>query len=216
MHMQKDLREAVASSLKQGVSREKIEALMMEGGWKQTEVQEALAAFVVTPEAVAIPVRAPVTFAKESYLYLMQMLSYIISSVAFLILWFQYLNVWMPDAVSDTYMITNAKELIRTGMSMLIVALPIFFLVSSSVRKTEAETADAPRNATKQGMLYLGAFAATIAASITLMVTVYQGLSGEATVRFLLKVLAILLVCGVTGFLARYELRSEKTRLKQA
>lgn len=215
--MQKDLREATSQALMQGLSREDVRALLKQGGWQKDEVEQALALFVDTDKPVAIPVRAPVRFAKESYLYLMQTISYVVSAIAFLILWFQYLNTWLPDPfISDSYRYESARSLIRTGLSMLIVALPIFLFVSSVIRKDEANRADAPQNPTKQGILYLGAFVASCAAAITLMVTIYAGLSGEATLRFLLKVLAVLTVCGATGWIARQELRTEAARKKSA
>ena len=215
--MQKDLREATAHALKQGLSREAIRDLLHQGGWQKDEVEQALGLFVDTSQPVAIPVRAPVRFAKEGYLYLMQTISYVVSAMAFLILWFQYLNTWLPDPlITDSYRVDSARSLIRTGLSMLIVSLPIFLLVSSSIRKDEADRADAPQNPTKQGILYLGVFIASCAAAITLMVTIYAGLSGEATARFLLKVLAVLLVCGATGWIARQELKTEASRKKTA
>lgn len=213
--MHKDLRSALESGLKQGLSRDTIRSLAKQGGWTEQEIQEAMASFVETELPIAIPVRKPVRFARETYLYLMQITSYVVSAIAFLILWFQYLNIWLPDNITDySYAQNSARDLIRIGLSMLIVSVPILLLVSRSIRRYEAAVPDAPLNSTKQGALYFGAFVASVVAAVTLMATVYTGLNGEATLRFLLKVLAILLVCGATTWLGRVELKQESIRRK--
>ena len=213
--MNKDLRLSVSRALEHGVSRENVRELVNKAGWTSKETDEVLETFVESPEPVAIPKREPVRFAKESYLYIMQVISYTTFAIAFLILWFQYLNKWLPDSVVGTYQDTSIVGLIRVGLSIFIVALPVFLGISWMINNHESKLTDGRQNAVKQGSLYLGSLVASIAASITLMVTVYTGLSGEATGRFLLKVLAILLVCGVTGFLAWRELRFEKDRRAQ-
>lgn len=210
--MNKDLRTSVAHALEQGISREDLRALLSDAGWSEKERNEALDAFIDTRHPIAIPKRSPLTLPKESYLYFMQVAFYTISAVAFLILWFQYINLWLPDPSTFSYQETSIRSLIRTGLSMLIVSLPVFLLVSWLIGRHEATQIDAPQNPLKQGFVYLGAVVASVTAAITMMVTVYEGLSGEATGRFFLKVLAILLVCAVTAYITWRELRSERER----
>lgn len=214
--MNKDLRTSVARALEQGVSRSAVRELVTKAGWTSKEVDEVIETFVESDAPVAIPRREPVRFAKESYLYIMQVISYTTVAVSFLILWFQYINQWLPDGdVIDSgygYQATAIRELIRVGMSMFIVAMPILLSISWVISKHEHQITDGKQNAVKQGSLYLGSLVASIAAAITLMVTIFAGLNGEATGRFLLKVLAILIVCGVTGYLAWRELRFERNR----
>ncbi|MBP7005892.1 hypothetical protein KBB27_02095 [Patescibacteria group bacterium] len=211
--MNRDLRTAVGHALEQGISRSELRETLARAGWTEKEREEALQTFVESSHPIAIPVRAPVTLAKESYLYFMQVLFYTLSAIAFLILWFQYINIWLPTdptGYSDAY--SSTRELIRTGLSMLSVSLPVFLLTSYFVTKHETGLVEAPQNALKQGFMYLGAIAASVTAAVTLMTTIYTGLNGEATSRFLLKVLAILLICGLTAFLASHELRSDRER----
>lgn len=210
--MNRDLRLAVANALEKGLSRQDLNALLAEAGWSEKERAEALGAFLESPHPIAIPKRAPLTLAKESYLYFMQVAFYVVSAIAFLILWFQYINLWIPDPLTYPYAQNEIRSLIRTGLSMLIVSLPIFLGISLLIGKHEKSRPDAPENPIKQGFIYLGAVTASVTAAITLMTTIYQGLSGEATGRFLLKVLAILLVCGVTALITGRELRGQKRR----
>lgn len=211
--MNKDLRASVAHALEQGISREDLRTLLGKAGWSEKERDEALDAFIDTPHHLAIPKRSPLTLPKESYLYFMQVAFYTITAVAFLILWFQYINLWLPDPQNaDSYMIASVRSLIRTGLSMLIVSLPVFLGVSWLIGRHEATQVDAPQNALKQGFVYLGAIVASVTAAITLMVTVYEGLSGEATSKFFLKIFAILLVCAITAYITWRELRSGRER----
>lgn len=215
-HMNKDLRTSVARALEQGVSRQELTALLTEAGWSETERTEALGAFLDSPHRVAIPKRSPLTIPKESYLYFMQVAFYVVTAIAFLILWFQYINLWIPDPemAAYPYAQNEIRSLIRVGLSMLIVALPVVLGVSWLIGRHEATQPDAPENPIKQGFIYLGAIVASVTAAITLMITIFQGLSGEATGRFLLKVLAVFLVCGVTALITGQELRGKKLRMK--
>ncbi len=210
--MQKDLRLAVIRALEQGHSSQEVKTTLEKGGWSPEEIQEVLQSLIVGEKGAVLPVRKPVTFAKESYLYLMQAIAYIAVSISMLVLWFQYLNLWLPDALSSDYSYTreSAQSLIRTGLSILIVAFPVFAYVSHLIREMEASFANAPQNTTKQGVLYLMSFVASMVAIITLMVTVFQGLNGEATLRFFAKVVGILALCGWTGWIARRELALTK------
>lgn len=210
--MQKDLRWAVIHAFEQGHSSQEIQQTLKKGGWSSEEIQEVLQSLIVSEKGAVLPVRKPVTFAKESYLYLMQAMAYIAVSISMLVLWFQYLNLWLPDVLSGdySYMRESAQNLIRTGLSILIVAFPVFAYVSHIIRDMEANFANAPQNTTKQGTLYLMSFIASMVAIITLMVTVFQGLNGEATLRFFAKVLGILALCGWTGWIARRELALAK------
>lgn len=214
--MNKDLRQSVANALEQGVSRKDVREMVAKAGWTDKEADEVLGTYVESTLPVAIPKREPITYAKESYLYFMQVISYTAFAVAFLILWFQYINLWLPLGALESYQATSIRELIRIGLSILIVSLPVLLGISYIISKHESQMSDRQQNPVKQGSLYLGALAASIAAAITLMVTIYMGLNGEATGRFLLKVFAILLVCGITGFLAWRELRFKKDMREQA
>ncbi len=213
--MNKDLRTSVARALEQGVSRSAVRELVSKAGWTPEEINEVMETFVESDAPVAIPRREPVRFAKESYLYIMQVISYTTVAVSFLILWFQYINQWLPEGDVYGYQATSVREFIRVGMSMFIVAMPVLLSISWVISKHEHQITDGKQNAVKQGSLYLGSLVASIAAAITLMVTIFAGLNGEATGRFLLKVLAILIVCGVTGYLAWRELRFERNRKQQ-
>lgn len=213
IHMNRDLRLAVGHALEQGISRDILRETLTRAGWTEKEREEALETFVESTHPIAIPVRAPTTLAKESYLYFMQVFFYTLTAIAFLILWFQYINLWIPTDTINAYGDSSgARDLIRTGLSILIVSLPVFLVVSRFIAKHESRLVEPPQNALKQGFMYLGAVAASVTASITLMMTVYTGLNGEATARFLLKGLALLLICGLTAFLASYELRSDRER----
>lgn len=213
--MQKDLRIAVIRAFEQGHSSQEVRSSLEKGGWSEEEIQEVLQSVVVSDNHLVLPVRKPVTFAKESYLYLMQAVAYIAVIISMLVLWFQYLNLWIPDplgGVNDYRYVREAVEgLIRTGLSILIVALPVFVYVSHLIRRMEESFANAPQNTTKQGVLYFMSFVASMVAIITLMITVFQGLNGEATLRFGLKVLMILGLCAFTGWVARRELALTKS-----
>jgi hypothetical protein len=133
--------------------------------------------------------------------------------VAFLNLIFETLNRAMPDVLSGQYTFgyqTYDYEAIRSSLATLIIAFPAYLILSYFWTKF-AHTGKLSEYNTwlRKWMMYLVLFIVAVTALIDLVVLVRYFVSGEITLRFVLKVLAVLVTSGLVGGYYIQELRSE-------
>jgi hypothetical protein len=128
----------------------------------------------------------------------------IVSIVSFLTLVFNYVDVQMPD-LQDWRM--GQLSAIRGSIASLVIVWPVTMFMAWLIGK------DLKKEKEKQGiwvrkwLLHLMLFLSAITIIIDLVTLVGTFLDGELTLRFVLKVLSVLIVAGVVFW---YELRELK------
>jgi hypothetical protein len=195
----------VRESLGRGVPRADIEAVLARAGWDAADVTAALGAF--SAEAFPVPVPRPRVSlsARDAFLYLVLFTTLYMSAVNFGGLVFDLINRAFPDPVLDAPGGYRASgDGMRWAVSTLIVTFPVFLYVS---RITGREVARDPRkraSAVRRWLTYLTLFVAACVLIGDLIVLVHSALSGELTVRFVLKVITAGLIAGlVFGYYLR-------------
>lgn len=140
---------------------------------------------------------------KDFFLWAGTVIAFYGSAFAFVALVFDYLNHLLPDQLSyytgDPYSSGIANE-----MASLLVLFPLFLFLMRTIRMTIAQDATRADIWVRRWAIFLTLFAASAAmvgGIITLLVYFFQG---DVTLRFLLKVLVILVTAGATyaAFLA--------------
>ncbi len=151
--------------------------------------------------AFAVPVprpRAQVS-ARDAFWYLLMFGALYTSAFYFGDLLFGFINRAFPDDLSYNDRTEYVERGIRWATAALIVAFPVFLF---TVRKTGKEVAADPtrrNSAIRKWLTYmtlLVAAAVIVTDGITL---VYNVLSGELTLRFILKVLVVAVIASA-GF----------------
>ena len=118
----------------------------------------------------------------------------------FTALLFSLINLYFPDPAQSYWEIERAAETIRFTIAMVIVFFPTYIVLTRVVQKTRrTETDGAYLNLTKW-LIYLSLLAAGAVLLGDLVSVIYTFLNGEVTVRFLLKVAAILFFFGLAFF----------------
>jgi hypothetical protein len=144
------------------------------------------------------PVRARVT-PKDFFLWLGAMAFFYVSVFAFISLIFSYLDFVFPDALQyysgDPYSGGVSYE-----MASIIVLFPLFLVLMRVIHRTIETDATRADVWVRRWALYLTLFLAGITVAADLITLVMYFFNGDVTLRFGLKVLAILLVAGA-GFL---------------
>ncbi len=146
------------------------------------------------------------TTPKDFFLWAGAMITLYASVIALISLFFDYINYAFPDTLKDYYYY-GAPQI--TDMSMeiatLVVLFPTFLILMRIIRK-DIEAESGKRDIwIRRWALFLTLFAAGATIAGDLITLLYYFLSGEEmTVRFLLKVLVVLLVAsaGFMHFLA--------------
>ncbi len=142
---------------------------------------------------------------KDFFLYIGAMVTLYASAVAFVDLWFEYINNLFPDKLMpyhDPY-----STSIRIALAALVVIFPLYIFL------TRINNQDVRRNPEKQALplrkwlIYLTLFIAGITIVVDLITLINYFLGGDITTRFVSKVAVVLVVIGSIFAYYFYDLR---------
>jgi hypothetical protein len=195
-HLMKDsLRDFIAHARTKNMDHATIRMLLLSGGWKEKEIARAM-----TQESLdmAIPVPPDMGGARDAFLYLLTFVSLYTTVVSSIILLFDYINRLFPDAAfREYYADPGSLATIRWSMAAIIVAFPLFLFLSRFLLKEMREHAEKALSEVRRWLTYLTLFASAVAIIADVITLVFRLLDGELSVRFLLKVLVILVITGI-------------------
>ncbi|MFA6132343.1 MAG: DUF5671 domain-containing protein [Patescibacteria group bacterium] len=147
--------------------------------------------------------------AKDVFSHLLAIVTLYMGVTSFIALYFQYINVKFPDILNFYY--TSALDTIRLSMSVLIIAWPVFILISWMIYKDMKSEPAKTNIAIRKWLLYLTLFIASITIIVDLITLVNYFLNGEITTRFILKVIVVLLVAAAVFAYYLWDLRRDVT-----
>lgn len=138
---------------------------------------------------------------KDFFLWAGAMIALYAGVFSFVALIFDYINYVFPDTALNYYYVDPYQGGVSYEMASLIVLAPVFLILMRVIRRNIV--ADPSRNEiwVRRWGLFLTVFLAGAAIAIDLIILLTSFLNGEdLTVRFLLKVLVVLLVASA-GFM---------------
>jgi hypothetical protein len=139
----------------------------------------------------------PKTTPKDFFLWAGAMITLYASAVAFIRLVFDYINYVFPDTLNNYYYVDPYSGSVSFEIATLIVLFPIFLVLMRVIRNTMIVDASRRDIWIRRWALYLTVFIAGATIAGDLITLLYYFLSGQdITIRFVLKVLVILLVAG--------------------
>ncbi|MBU1126531.1 MAG: DUF5671 domain-containing protein [Patescibacteria group bacterium] len=145
--------------------------------------------------------------AKDVFSYLLMIIMLYVGVVFFITLLWQYINVQFPDPLEFYY--TQSASLIRNAISALLIVWPVFLLISWSINRDLLADKIKESIWVRKWLLYLTLFAAAITIIVDLISLTNSFLGGELTTRFVLKVIAILVVAIAVLWFYLWELRRD-------
>jgi hypothetical protein len=208
--MNTDLQLFVKEGLEKGLSRERMSKALSAAGWQEDEVKTALDTYADVDFPVAVPKRKPYLSAREAFMYLVMFLTLYIASISLGTIMFQFVNRWFPDALEYSYIYETTTSIIRSATAALIITFPVFFWMSRTLRQAIAKDPEKRSSKVRKWLTYVTLFVAAgvIIADLITLVTYF--LSGEISVRFLLKVFIVLLIAGSIFGYYLWDLRGEE------
>jgi hypothetical protein len=138
----------------------------------------------------------------------------ITSVVSLLKLVFSTLDRVLPDVLTASYQYgypSYSYEDMRSALAVLIIVFPVFLILSRAWLRMMRGELSHWDGIIRKWMLYLVLFLASMTAIVDLVTLVRYFVSGEITVRFILKVLAVLIVAGMVGWYYIREIRGTAT-----
>jgi len=191
-------------ALSLGRSRGDIQAALKDAGWSPQEITEALASFASTDFSPPVPrPRAHMT-ARDTFIYLLLFASLAIVTFEFINLVHSILDITLPEPGEDHWQVDYAKDNIRWSIAALVVATPVFVWMTVFTHRQIAADAGRRRSPVRKWLTYLALFVSALLFAGDAIYVIYSFLSGEATLRFLLKALTVACAsAAIFGFYVR-------------
>jgi hypothetical protein len=143
---------------------------------------------------------------RNVFVYLLNFLTLYLSALGAALLTWGLADHWFEDPL-ETYV---SNEPIRVGISMLVVAFPLFLylnrLIGSSIEAGEVTE----RSMVKKVLSYLTLFLLAITTIIDLITVIYVFLGGDLTARFAVRGFGILLIAGLVFLYYLTDLKEPK------
>ncbi|MDP2734602.1 MAG: DUF5671 domain-containing protein [bacterium] len=195
--MNSELHSFVKEALGKGQGREAVRAALAQAGWEAKEIAKALGSFADVSFPVPVPKKKPYLAAREAFLYLISFITLYISAFSFGALIFSFVDIWFPDPLrfySGSAVSTNA-------IASLMVAFPLYLFLTRLLRRSAAEDPEHKDSRIRKWLTYLTLVVAAAVIIGDLITVLSSMLSGELTIRFLLKALTVFAVAGaIFGF----------------
>jgi hypothetical protein len=196
-----------------GIPHESQVGLLTAQGWREKDVYRALGEHYRKAIGIEIPPRFGAgASAKEAFFYLLIFATlatwtYQLGSLAFTLI-----DRWLADPLFSNYPETYTTYAVTWSLAALIVAFPLFLLLSRAVLREAADDPARLDSAVRKWLTYL---ALVIAASVfmgDLIAALAYLLRGELTSRFLAKSCVVLAISGGVFFYYFGGMRGTATR----
>lgn len=191
--MSYDIHDFVRAALERNQSRESIKKALLKAQWQADEIDAALRMYADVDFPIPVPRRKPYLSAREAFMYLVLFFCLYITAFSFGTLLFQFINRWIVDPLRSY---SGSLEAIRMAVASLIIAFPIFLWLSYRMRRSIAKQPEKKSSKVRKWLTYITLFIAAAVIIGDLISLLFNLLSGELTIRFALKVLAVLLIAG--------------------
>jgi hypothetical protein len=203
----------VESALRAGQARDAVRAALEQAGWSKDQVADALAHYADVPFAVPVPRPRAQLSAREAFWYLLMFGALYMSAYHLGDLLFGFINLAFPDDLSYNDRKEYVESGIRFATAALIVAFPLFLFTAWKTGKEVVADPTRRNSAIRKWLTYmtlLVAAAVIVTDGITL---IYNVLSGELTLRFILKVLVVAAIASAGFAYYTWSIRADDAAL---
>lgn len=152
------------------------------------------------------------TSPKDFFLYVATMAALYVSVFSLLALLFEYIDILFPDALDPQYYVDPFSSQVRFSMASLIIIFPLYVFLTRLVNQDLRKNPEKKEISIRKWLIYLTLFIAGIAIVVDLITLVNTFLSGEITIRFILKVLVVLVVAAEVFIYYLLDLRGKWER----
>lgn len=132
---------------------------------------------------------------RDVFTHLLAIIFLYVCVITFSTLIFGYINIYFPDLLQGDFG-RYARAGIRFPLATLVIVFPLYLWLNSFLQKDLTKYPEKRELKVRKWLIYFTLFLATIVIVGDLVTLIYQFLSGGITVRFLLKVLTVLLIAG--------------------
>ncbi|HIK43285.1 MAG TPA: hypothetical protein IGR64_00185 [Leptolyngbyaceae cyanobacterium M65_K2018_010] len=191
-----DLVQFILSARGQGASDEFISKLLRDYGWPQRDIERAF--FEVYETLTGRPLPTPRggsgEMARDAFFYLLAFITLIVWTQALGEMAFVFIDHLIPDALNRYS--GDPSWQVSFALARLIVAYPVYLWLMRQINRDLARNREKYFSGVRKWLTYLTIWVAALIAIGALIVFLSSFLRGELTLRFLLKVLVVLVIDG--------------------
>jgi hypothetical protein len=134
---------------------------------------------------------------RDVFLHLLVIIFLYTSVISFGVLLFQYINIAFPDILNGDYGRTGRAS-VRWPLAVLTIVFPLYVWLNTLLQRELVREPSKRELRTRKWLIAFTIFLTALAIVSDLVSLIYHFLSGGLTVRFILKILAILVIaCSV-------------------
>ena len=150
--------------------------------------------------------------AREFFLHLFNMVVLYVTLISLLIVLFQVINITVPDSLEyNQYSAEGYKGTLKGALSTLIVFFPVQIGMAWFMMKRMDRLPAIRHMLIRRILVALTMFASVVSMMIMLVTAVNRLLDGELTLRFSLKLFAMLVIGGATFGYYLWDASTHKT-----
>jgi hypothetical protein len=208
MAVNEQLDAFVKRGLEQGLGRARMEQALLQAGWPPDQVRKALGAYVDVDFPIPVPRPLPSATTRDAFMYIIVLGTMVLCAYQFGALVFEIINRLVPDPMDARRYSTYGNAAIRWSVSTLIVAFPVFVVMSRLVDRSSRNDPTKRASRIRRRLTYIVLFVASCVLIGDLTTLVYYFLGGEVTLRFFLKVLTVAAIAGTVFLHYLWDLRA--------
>lgn len=190
--MNRGVYDFVKESLERGLGRDAIRDVLVQAGWQEVEVRNALAAFADVDFPIAVPRPRPYIHAREAFFYLVSFISLYVTAFSFGALVFQIIDRTFPDSLSRGG--EFQPQDLATPIASIIVAFPLYLFLMKRLAMEVAADSERRQSLVRKWLTYLTLVVGAGIIIGDLIALLSNLLGGDPTTRFVLKTLTILVI----------------------
>jgi hypothetical protein len=183
----------VRDGLTAGHTRADLQDALDQARWTKGDVAKALAKYAETPFSPPAPRPTHALTARHSFFYAALFTALAFTAANLVHLLYALIDLQVSDALQRSSAANTATRSIRWAVAMLLVAGPIFVLLTRAVSRGDAGMRT---SALRKWATYLALFVSGLFFTGDGVVTIYTLLDGGMTLKFALKAAVLAAVSG--------------------
>ncbi len=193
--------EVIEKALAAGIPHESLVGVLTARGWPEKEVYDALADHYQRLTGIDIPRRSGAgASAKDAFFYLLIFSTLATWTIGLGTLAFTLIDRWLADPLFTGYQQTFDTYIITSSLAAVIVAFPLYLLISRTVLGEAAAHPEKLDSSIRKWLTYMALVIAACVFMGDLITALAYLLRGELTSRFLAKAFVVLALSGGVFF----------------
>ncbi|MCL7463785.1 DUF5671 domain-containing protein [Phaeovulum sp. NW3] len=198
----------VRDALIAGRPRPEIEAALRTAGWTPAEISEAMQAWAEGTFLPPVPRPRPYVSAREAFVYGLMFVALAMTAWHLTALSFMLIDRWLPEPGQPDWAAYQLGGM-RWSIATLAVFAPLFLWLNARILRDTRTDPGKRRSTVRKWVGQITLFLAAIALLGDLITVIHAMLSGDLTLRFVLKAGVVGLVAGAIFLVFRQETRGD-------